>query len=70
MQKQLPPPPTVTTCTVETAEGREVAHTTKSSPLEGGQPSVAVPRPNVSGGIVITGCSHITVNYHTMTKEN
>ena len=64
------PPPTVTTCTVETAEGREIAHTTKSSPLEGGQPSVTAPRPNVSGGIVITGCSHITVNYHTVTKEN
>ena len=68
MQNQLPPP-TVTTRTVETAEGREIAHTTKSSSLEG-QPSVAAPRPNVSGGIVITGCSHIIVNYHTVTKEN
>ena len=71
-QAILPP-----TSSVERAEGQEITHTTlpstntaNSFPLDGGQQSVATPRPNVGGGIVITGCSHITVNYHTVTKEN
>ena len=54
------------TSIVETAEGQKITHTTLP------QQSVAIPRPslNVGGGIVITGCSHVTVNYHTMTEEN
>ena len=42
--------------------------TANSFPPDRGQQSVATPRPNVGGGIEITGCSHITVNCHTVTK--